>query len=164
MQDPLLLYSTNTWLAYQVSQRYYRGEHYVWCAPVFDPRGLGDIENVIPPSSSPFEIYRSLSEEVRRGDRHSSKIVDNHAGILRGADYKLIQNNIRKDEFKEIKDIADSADIRDFRPLLYIIPFDRVSSWVKQVPVNQRGHPLSIEFIIEVLPRACFDIITLEWR
>jgi len=151
-------------LAYQVSQRYYRGEHYVWCAPVFDPRGLGDIENVIPPSSSPFEIYRSLSEEVSRGDRHSSKIARNRVGIAHGAEHKLTQKKIRKDEFEEIKNIVDSADIRDFRPLLYIIPFDRVSPRVKQVPVNQRGHPLSIEFIIEALARACFDIVTLEWR
>lgn len=30
---PLVLYSTNTWLAYTVAERFYGGEHYVWCTP-----------------------------------------------------------------------------------------------------------------------------------
>ena len=55
-----------------------------------------------------------------------------------------------------------SADIRDFRPLFYIIPFQLVRDRLEPVPVDLRAHPLSVEFIIELLPRDCFDAIGLE--
>src|SRR5258706_560287 len=84
MPDPLILYSTSTWLAYVIGERFYRGEHYVWCTPDFDARALASIDQTTPASSSPAEIYRDLYEDVRRGDRHSSKVKDNKMGILRG--------------------------------------------------------------------------------
>jgi hypothetical protein len=70
---------------------------------------------------------------------------------------------IRKKAFEEIKDIVAAAETRDFRPLLYVIPFRGLTPKVKQVPVNQRAHPLSIEFVIEALPSASFDAIIIEW-
>jgi|GEM_PF-5439362 len=42
MGDPLLLYSTNTWLTYVIGERFYRDEHYVWCTPDFDARALAE--------------------------------------------------------------------------------------------------------------------------
>ncbi|MGB2602072.1 MAG: hypothetical protein WBC78_00655, partial [Candidatus Sulfotelmatobacter sp.] len=73
MSVPIVLYSANSWLSYAIAERYYNGEHYVWCTPAFDARSRYSQEWHVPPTSSPFEIYNSLSEEVRRGDRHSAK-------------------------------------------------------------------------------------------
>ena len=126
MADPLLLYSTNTWLAYVIAERYYGGEHYVWCAPVFDPRKQSSVDMVLPPTSSPCEIYRGLYEETKRGDRHSGKITENRGGILRGAAIKKNCRTITADEEREITEIIESAEIYDFRPLLYVIPFHQV--------------------------------------
>lgn len=40
--------------------------------------------------------------------------------------------------------------------------YGRVPGLVKEVPVEERAHPLSQEYIIESLPRRLFDIIKLE--
>lgn len=61
--------------------------------------------------------------------------------------------------FAEIDQIVESAVTWEFRPVLYVIPFDRVSGIAFEVPVSERAHPLSVEYRVEVLPRGCFDII-----
>jgi hypothetical protein len=161
MADPTILYSTNTWLAYAIGERFYRGEHYVWCSPDFDARSVATIDQVTPPSSSPSEIYRALHEDVRRGDSHSSKIKDNIMGILRGVAVKRAASIISDDDQRDIVSMVDRASGRDFRPLLYVIPYDRVSGIVKPTPVAERAHPLSREYIIEALPRRDFDVLEL---
>jgi hypothetical protein len=85
MGDPLLLYSTNTWLAYVIGERFYRDEHYVWCTPDFDARAMARIDQVTPPSSSPAEIYRDLHEDVLRGDSHSSRSRTTRQGFYEGS-------------------------------------------------------------------------------
>ena len=62
---------------------------------------------------------------------------------------------------EEITETIEHAAIREFRPLLYIIPYDRVASLVADVPVKDRAHPLSVEFKLQALPRDCFDIIEI---
>lgn len=157
--NPLVLYSTNTWLAYSIAQRYYKESHYVWCAPVFDATTFPRFATAIPPTSSPSEIYRNLSQEVNRGDRHSDKIKQNKIGIIRGASIRKTNGQITDEIEKDIVAIVNSAETRDFRPLLYVIPFRSVSKIVKEVPVAKRAHPLSQEYIIERLPRRYFDVI-----
>jgi hypothetical protein len=159
--DPLILYSTNTWLAYVIGERFYGGEHYVWCTPDFDARALARIDQTTPPSSSPAEIYRDLFEDVRRGDQHSSKIKDNKAGILRGVADKRAAGVISDEEQRDIVSTLDRASGRDFRPLLYVIPYDRVSGIIQFAPVELRAHPLSQEYVIERLPRRDFDVLEL---
>lgn len=159
LEGPILLYSTNTWLAYQIAERFYHREHYIWCVPYFDPRSLSVYHITIPPSSSPAEIYRDLYEVVRRGDRHSAKISENKAGILRGAEFKRVSGIITEDEERDIASIVELAETRDFKPLLYIIPYNLVSDLIKEVSVEDRAHPLSVEYIIECLPRRFFDVI-----
>lgn len=162
MSNPLLLYSTNTRLAYLISKRYYGDLHYVWCTPYFDSKSLAPHDYTIPPTSSPGEIYHNLYEEVIRGDRHSSKIEDNKRGILEGANAKRKAGVINEQQEQEIAQIVEQAMILDFKPLLYIIPFNLVTNLVEEVPVNKRAHPLSVEYLIKELPRHLFDIITLE--
>jgi hypothetical protein len=164
MTDPLILYSTNTWLSYIIAERFYRSEHYVWCTPYFDSKSLPILDSTTPPTSTPCEIYHSLSAEVCAGDRHSAKIKENKVGILKGATFKRKAGVINEQQEKDIAAIVEAAEQRDFKPLLYIIPFRPVAKLVMEVPVSERAHPLSVEYVIERLPRARFDIIELERR
>jgi len=110
-------------------------------------------DSTVPPTSSPLEVYRSLYEEVRRGDDHSAKIQDNKAGLLRGASFKRQHSVITEQEERDIAAIVDRAANRDFRPLLYVIPYGLVRSLLADVPVANRAHPLSREYVIADLPR-----------
>lgn len=159
MTSPLLLYSANTWLAYMIAERYYGGEHYVWCTPYFDSRQLSPHATAVPPTSSPAEIYQSLYQEVARGDRHSSKIKENRIGILRGATVKKDQGVISEKQSLDIGAILDRAETRDFRPLIYVMPYVTVANRLAEVPIADRAHPLSVEYVIDRLPRGDFDVI-----
>jgi hypothetical protein len=47
---------------------------------------------------------------------------------------------------------------------LYLIPFAGAHGMLQTVPVDKRAHPLSVEYIIESLPRSAFDVIELTVR
>ena len=160
--EPIVLYSTSTWLAYAIAEQYYAGDHYVWCTPHFDPSSVPPISYSVPPSSSPIEIYRGLRKDVLGGDRHSAKIAANKAGILRGVEVRRAAGELSDADAAEIVAILDLADIRDFRPIIFVIPFHLVRDKVETVPVSQRASPLAAEFIISHLPRACFDTIGVD--
>ena len=164
MPDPLILYSVNSWLAYIIAERYYKQEHYVWCSPFFNSRAISSIDSTTPPTSNPCEIYRNLLYEVRNGDRHSAKVKENKVGILKGATFKRQAGVISTEEERDIVSIVESAETRDFKPLIYIIPFVLVSDVLKEVPIKERAHPLSIEYVIESLPRHKFDIAEFDRR
>ncbi|MFN8400073.1 MAG: hypothetical protein U0X74_08660 [Anaerolineales bacterium] len=163
-ESPLVLYSASSWLAFAIAERYYGGYHYIWCTPHFDPSSVPSISYAVPPSSSPVEIYRNLREDVKRGDRHSAKIAANKAGILRGVEHKLTAGEITTEQGSEIASIVDAAEPQDFRPFIFVVPFALVEKIIKPVPVSQRAHPLSIEFIIDKLPRDKFDVIDFDGR
>lgn len=160
----IVLYSASSWLAYVIAERYYGGNHYIWCTPHFDPSSVPSINYTVPPSSSPAEIYRNLREDVKRGDRHSAKIAANKAGILRGMEFKLASGDITPEQASEIASIVDAAEPQDFRPLIFVVPFILVEKSLRSVPVSQRAHPLSDEFIIDRLPREHFDVIDFDGR
>jgi hypothetical protein len=162
MSDPLILYSCATWLAYIINQRYYDGMHYVWCTPFFDPSSPFCIDAAVPPTSSPREIYNNLFEEVSRRDKHSAKIAQNRVGILRGADVKLKHGVITASQRDDIAAIVESAELLDFKPLLLAIPYAQAASQAVKVPIKDRAHPLSEEFIIENLSRSKFDVFELR--
>jgi hypothetical protein len=161
MNTPLLLYSAGTWLAYTIAERFYGGVHYVWCSPFYDGVNAPRYVNV-PPTSSPAEIYRNMEEETRRGDLHSDAIRRNIAGILDGAAAKRGAGAITDAQYHEIRVVLKKAKIPDFRPVLYVIPFDRLEGRVPEVPVSQRAHPLSLEYRVEDLRSGCFDVLELR--
>jgi len=163
MSSKLVLYSTNTWIAFNIAERYFGGIHYVWCTPHFHCVHSGGLIYTVPPTSSPWEIYVALSKETGGRDRHSSKIKETKVGILKGAAYKKETGVITQAQEEEIRAVIDSAETMDFRPLLYIIPFERVSTIVRQVPLVERANSLSDEYRIENLPRDCFDVIEPVW-
>jgi hypothetical protein len=160
MNPPLLLYSTSTWMAYSVAERWYAGLHYAWCSPVYDGR-TAPVHVNIPPSSNPAALYNGLLEATRRGDLHSESIQRNAAGIKRGAESRRGQGVIGEGEEKEIIEGLGLAQCRDFRPVLYVIPFHQVEPHAWRVPVSEGAHPMSIEYLVEALPRASFDMIEL---
>ena len=159
MPEPLLLYSANTWLAWKVAKDYYGDAHYVWCSRYFDSGSLPAVSGAVPPTSCAGDIYRSLWDEVRAGDRHSAKIAANKVGILKGATTKRVSNLINGQQEQDIIDIVGSAECRDFRPLLFVAPYAKVKNLVSIVPPNLRAHPAWEEYIIAALPGKHFDII-----
>jgi len=171
---PTLLYSTNTWLAYTISQTYYHAEHYVWCSPYPNSRWLptglaslppssspGDIYLSLPPSSSPGDIYLSLHADILGGDLHSAKVDQNRDGIRNGARIKHAAGIITEAQLEDIEKIVNRSSLRDFRPLLYVIPFGPVADRVEAVPLARRASLFHEEYIIERLPRALFEVIEL---
>lgn len=161
MKEPLLLYSTNTWLAYAIAERFYGGVHYAWCSPVYDGTKAAPHVN-IPPSSSPAQLYRALRDEVERGERHSELMKRNRLGILSGADAMLSAGVITKSRRDEIEDILEGSHSCEFRPVLFVMPYETVRDRVVEASVRQRAHPMSIEYRVEQLPRDHFDMLELE--
>jgi hypothetical protein len=159
MSNPLLLYSTNTLLAYHINQTYYADLHYAWCSAFFGAANIPSPYRPNPPSSSPQEIYETLLKAVESGDRHSERIRLNKAGLRRGATFKHGQGDISDMQRLEILDKVRLAQCADFKPLLYVIPYTLVSDMLITVPVKHRANPLSEEYIIARLRRNSFDII-----
>ncbi len=158
---PTLLYSTNTWLAYTISQTYYHAEHYVWCSPYPNSRWLPTGLASLPPSSSPGDIYLSLHADILGGDLHSAKVDQNRDGIRNGARIKHAAGIITEAQLEDIEKIVNRSSLRDFRPLLYVIPFGPVADRVEAVPLARRAGLFHEEYIIERLPRALFEVIEL---
>ncbi len=159
-----ILFSTNTLLAYSLNERYYKGEHWIWCSPCFDSASVHNVGGHLPPSSSPSEIYHRLWEDAQAGDRHSLTIELNRAGLLNGAREKEKGKVITAKQRKEIIQIVDAAQPGEFRPLMYLIPTQAVARLVKPAAVGKRAHPMSPEFVIEELPRRLFEVIELRRR
>jgi hypothetical protein len=162
MSEPLVLYSTNSLLAYLIARRYYGDVHYVWCSPNFDATSSIAIDFTNPPSSTPKAIYYNFLKDVSSNDQHSRLIAQNRVGISNGAIEKFRQKKITRSQKKDILTLASTADIQKFRPLLFVIPHIKVKYLLKKVPLGERANPLSLEYKIENLPREFFDMIQLE--
>jgi hypothetical protein len=156
---PLVMYSTNTRLAFMLNQKYYGQQHYVYCCPYFDPRQVSDLEHSTPPSSSPFELFGAFGSEAFRSDRHGARIALNKAGLRRGAVAKVAAGVITPAQQADVFQIIETAEAALFRPLLYVIPFAVVETKIRAVPLADKAHPLSEEYIIDGLTRPEFDVV-----
>jgi hypothetical protein len=157
---PLLLYSTNTSLAYNLNQHYYHGKHWVWCNRHFDRFAAKMAGYAAPPSSIPLDIYKAYSEDIRRGDFHSAYIKQNRIGLLRGAKLKLKAGVIDQAQYGDIQAIIRKAQLSDFSPLIYVIPFAMVKKSAILVAPAKAANPFSCEYQIASLVRSDFDIIS----
>jgi hypothetical protein len=160
-RNSLYLYSTNTKLANLLSKEYYRGIHYVWCSPVFDPSELSPLDPLykIPPSSSPLDIYKTLKNDVYKKDHHSSKIDANKVGLKKGATFALQKGIIDNFELATITELIDLADFELFNPILYIIPISLVQNKLEEVPTVERANPFGKEYRIPNLKDGEFEVI-----
>lgn len=104
---------------------------------------------------------RCLHEEVSSADQHSDKIRQNRNGLIRGASAKRQAGVIDEATERGIVATVEGAETSFFKPWLYIIPYAAIQEIAKPVPLAQRAHPFSEEYIIDVLPRACFDVVEL---
>ena len=156
---PLLLYSTNTGLAFNIDERFYGGRHWVWCNPSFDAAAAVVAGHTAPPSSVPLAIYRAFTAAIAGGDHHSNDIGQNRAGLLRGIDAKLAAGDVDAPTAAVIRDIVRQAELVDFQPLVYVVPFARVRRMAVRVSPAAAAHPFSAEYQIVALRRSQFDII-----
>ena len=150
-----ILYSINTWLSFKIAEHFYSNNHYVWCSPIFNAKGIN------PPSSDPFEICHGLLKDVEGRDKHSAKISLNKSGILAGADIQLKNKIITDSQRLDIIDTVSIAEVEDFRPLIFVIPLDSVRGIAKTANVKLTAGLFSKEFIIDKLPRDKFDVIDI---
>jgi hypothetical protein len=156
---PILLYSTNTYLKYRI-QRDYRREHHVWCSPTFEAAKLGRyvLGAATPASSDPASIYRSLHRAVTEFDEHDGKIAEQKKVLLSLAVKWRADTLITDAEREEITAIVGSARFPDWRPLLFVMPYNLVSSRVLMVPRASRAS-IEPEFVVPDLKQDEFDII-----
>lgn len=155
MQKFNLLYSINSFLAYQINEKYYKGTHYVWCAPKF-------VCSDNPPSSNPKEILKCFLNDVARHDNHSIKIEQNRLGLLNGVEIKYKSKVIDDRQRTNLIKIINNADIYYFRPLIYIIPYNKIKNKLVGVDSFDKAEYFSEEYKIENLFTNEFDIIDIN--
>jgi hypothetical protein len=156
---PLLLYSTNTYLKFHIQENF-RGEHRVWCSPVFEAQkqnryalGAGQ-----PASSDPCTIYTSLHRAVAVSDDHDPKINSQRKVLSALAVDWCLAGKITEAQRDEIVAIVKNARFPDWRPLIFVIPFSPVQARLQLVDrANRASH--EPEYIIPDLKRGEFDII-----
>ena len=155
-----VLYSTMSWLTYNINMTYYGGVHYMWCTPYFGSN-FQSPHFMVPPSSSPLEIYKMLRDEIDGVDLHGTKIKLNKMGVRRGAEIMKARGIIDIDQMREIHAICNKVPPEQFRPLLCIIPRMEAIPYYEQVDVMKKANPLSHEYIVADLPQAAFDVIRI---
>lgn len=134
---------------------YYGNIHHVWCATSFNAKGN-------PPSSNPLQIYNGLKKDIDGADLHSAKIAQNKVGILKGAKYKRDKGIISDSDFRDIKLMVKMSGAEHFRPLIYVINMEKVSTIVERASIRFKANMLSDEHIIKELSHDFFDVIELE--
>ena len=149
------LYSVNSYLAYKINEAYYGGAHYVWCAPRYNCTGN-------PNSSNPCRILKDYHSSICSMDKHSSIVAQNRIGLLNGVEAKFLEGVISDETREELIYIINEADLPLFRPLLYVINKELVSTKNEQVGVRDRASFFSEEVLIRKLLSNEFDIIDIE--
>ena len=157
-----LLYATVTLMKSRIQRDYRNDIHYVWCSEHFDATKL----STYAPGSrtahraDPITVYRELAKDVATGDLHSAKIASQRASLKKLAIEWAAGGEITKDEKEEIVYMVDHARIQEWRPLLYLIPRNRVADRLELVPMDKRASGKE-EYIIRDLQRSEFEIIEL---
>jgi len=158
----LFLYSTNTFLKHLICQRYRNDVHYVWCSQDFDSTTVSSYlsGSLLPASSNPASIYRSLKADVAGGDMHSDKIKSQKASFAKLAVQWETSGEIDRQQKADIIWMVKNVDLSYWRPLIYVIHRPSVQSRLQLVPMKNRAG-LAEEFIIPDLQRSEFDLIEI---
>lgn len=158
MTKPLILYSAQTYLAYRINEKYYKQFHWVWCSPFLNPKRDGTDINQYPPSAIPGKIYANLLLEVKSKDSFHPWAEKNKVGILKGIDEKKKSNVISPVLADTLISLVSNASLDQFTPLLYVLPFSKVSKIAIEIPPGAGASPFSVEYRIPYLPRRSFDL------
>lgn len=159
-----ILYSTNSFMAFDICCRYLGGKHYVWCSEVFDPTTQASTAagSMIGPTSSPAAIARALFAETQYQDRHSGHIKRYQKKFRRLAPIWAARNLITVAQSQEIRDLVGQNSFLIWRPFVYIIPrapLDAADRLIT-VPIKDRATH-GPEYQIHDLDTQEFDI--MEW-
>jgi hypothetical protein len=159
---PHVIYSVNVFLKQYLMERFRGDRHYVWCSDSFDPSANPRFSSrsLVPPSSSPADLYRALAADVKRGDLHSPKINEQRASFMRLAVEWEKDGTIGANDKDEIVYWAEKADMQYWRPLIYVIPTAPILSRIQEVPVGKRAG-LGMEYIVPDLRREEFDLLEI---
>lgn len=155
-----ILYSTMSLVAFNINNLYYKSLHYLWCTPYFS----SDYQSphyTVPPSSSPFEIYKQYRDEIQSADKHGYKISQSRLGLKNGAHSMRARGSITESQLNEILFVVDDVDKSQFRPLLCVISRLEAVPHYQKVPINEKANPLAHEYIVADLPQSAFDIISV---
>jgi hypothetical protein len=157
-----LLYSTNPFLKLLIQEKYRKDVHYVWCSEAFDSTKHGQYSSLslVAPSSDPCAIFKTLRDELARGERHGTKIPQVQASLKALAVQWRDAGDISEDDAEEIIYMTDNATAREWRPLVYVIPRAPVAARLQPVAIAKRAS-LGPEYVICDLARHEFDVIEL---
>lgn len=156
--DKHVYYSQNTKLAYRISQKYYNKTHYVWCCN----KPFYSAEEGQPVSSNPIARCEAFLSEISTKDGHTHWISENKLSIKRGAEEQMRNKVITEEQRNQIIALVNYADNEAFYPVLYVIPYEKVLDLIKPADTSIKASESSNEFLIEKLPRDCFDIIDMS--
>ncbi|MBQ3166501.1 MAG: hypothetical protein IJC01_04100 [Clostridia bacterium] len=164
--EPILLYSINSRLAYNINKRYYK-KHYVWCATKFNTNDNPVADRNNPDSSNPFEILKTFNEEIKKvlKDLHHTPhfLIERLNGVLYGLEINrdCLGEELCKDLSENIKQQRDNNTIwQQLKPVIYVIPYSLVKDRITPVPPSKTAGILSEEYILTDLKDEEFDVIT----
>jgi len=145
-----------------IQQKYRGDKHYVWCGENFDSTKVSHYSTTAraAPSSDPSAIYAQLKRAITYSDAHCDKIVSQRNSIIKLAKGWAAKGEISEQDLKDITFNAKHASLNDWRPLIYVIPREKVEPRLVPVPADKRAS-LGNEFILRDLSADEFDIIEL---
>lgn len=157
-----VLYSTNPWIALDITDRYLGGNYFAWVCECFDTSKApsGSASAMIAPSSNPKRIYERLAEECDDEEEHSDSIKRYKKTFTRLARSWAADGTITAADEQEIITTVRSRSWKIWRPVIYVIPRVPIESAGRliQVPRKDRAG-YGPEFQINGFSRNEFDII-----
>jgi hypothetical protein len=160
-----ILYSTNPWIAHEISMKYRGGVHFAWVSEYFDSSAAptGTAGSAIAPSSNPKMIYENLWHDVDKEDTHSALIRGYKKTFRRLSVQWLDDGSITQEQYDEINATVTSRSWKIWRPTLYVISRDLIlpTNRVLLVPAKIRA-AYGPEMQVADLVRSEFDIVELK--
>jgi hypothetical protein len=106
-------------------------------------------------------LYWEYQTDIESGDEHSACIERNRSGLIRGAAARYEKGWIDEAVRQLIVTTVRRAPLSAFKPLFLVIPSAGVRDIVRLAPVEDRAHVIAEEYVLDELPRSCFDAFEL---
>jgi hypothetical protein len=156
----ILLYSTNVFLKFLIQEKFMHDIHYAWCSEDFDSATLPAYSSasLVPPSSNPADIFRTLRKDIQNHDSHSAKINEQKVSLTSRAIESEKSGLISTADKDDIIYLVNNAAWDYWRPLIYVIPRLPVEKRLVLVPMSGRAG-IGNEYTIADFKRSEFEII-----
>lgn len=158
MNDSSTLFSTNTYLGYQIARKFYKDIHYAWFTTQFD------FGNNQPASSNPRSICHDILEAIATNDHHCEKLERIKENILKGAYEKRKIGVINENQELDIRALVDRSydELELLTPVIFVSSWARLKDHCEKVSTDKTASKNSIEYLSRALPRDAFDIIDMK--